>query len=60
MGIAFDIQLVISASQLSDVGIDQIDKKDIPLIKHPHSFCSTMTQIADEGFSAFEKAHGNM
>jgi hypothetical protein len=50
MGIAFDIQLVISASQLSDVGIDQIDNKDIPLIKHPDSFCTTMTQIADEGF----------
>jgi hypothetical protein len=50
MGIAFVIQLVISASQLSDVGIDQIDNKDIPLIKHPHSFCTTMTQIADEGF----------
>jgi hypothetical protein len=60
MGNALNIQLVISASQLSDVGIDQIDRKDIPLIKHLDSFCTTMTQIVDEGFSAFEKAHGNM
>jgi hypothetical protein len=30
MGIAFDIQLIISASQLSNVGIDQIDQKGHP------------------------------
>jgi hypothetical protein len=60
MGIAFDVQLIISASQLSDVGIDQIDREAITLLKHPDSFCTTLTQIAEEGLSASKKAHGNM
>jgi hypothetical protein len=54
--ISFLTDLTISSP---DFGIDQMDNKDMPLIKHPH-FCTTMWQISIECFSARSKAHSNM
>jgi hypothetical protein len=43
-----------------DFKIDQIDKEDIPSIKQPGSFRTTLMQIYDESTSIFAKAHVNM
>jgi nitrate reductase assembly molybdenum cofactor insertion protein NarJ len=45
---------------MPDFKIDQIDKEDIPLIKKPESFRTTLMQIYDESTSIFAKAHVNM
>jgi hypothetical protein len=59
-GIAVFSQLMISTTRVPDFRIDKIDKEAIPLIKQPKSFRTTLMQIADEVYGAFDKAHTNM
>jgi DNA repair exonuclease SbcCD ATPase subunit len=60
MGIAVMSQLLICASRVTDFKINQTDPKNIPLLKHPESFRTTLVQIANESYEAFAKAHNNM
>jgi hypothetical protein len=61
MGIAVLSQLMICASQVpTDFSIDKIDKKHIPLLKHPESYRTTLVQIVNDAYNAFMKAHINM
>jgi hypothetical protein len=61
MGIAVLSQLMICASQVKrDFKIDQTNPKNIPLLKHPSSFRTTLVQIVNEAYNAFMKAHINM
>ncbi|XP_046439516.1 uncharacterized protein LOC124190731 [Daphnia pulex] len=53
-------ELANSALRVPDFKIDQIDKEDIPSIKQPGSFRTTLMQIYDESTSIFAKAHVNM
>jgi hypothetical protein len=60
MGIAVMSQLLICSSRVTDFKIDQINPKNIPLLKHPSSFRTTLVQIVNEAYNAFMKAHINM
>ncbi len=52
---------MICASQVpTDFSIDKIDKKHIPLLKHPESYRTTLVQIVNDAYNAFMKAHINM
>jgi hypothetical protein len=60
MGIAVLSQLMICTSHVTDFKIDQTNPKNIPLLKHPSSFRTTLVQIVNEAYNAFMKAHINM
>ena len=60
MGIAVMSQLLICASRVIDFEIDKTDKVNIPLLKHPKSFRTTLVQISNESYNAFMLAHNNM
>jgi hypothetical protein len=45
---------------VTDFKIDQTNPKNIPLLKHPSSFRTTLVQIVNEAYNAFMKAHTNM
>jgi hypothetical protein len=53
MGIAVMSQLLICASRVIDFEIDKTDKANIPLLKHPKSFRTTLVQISNESYNAF-------
>ena len=57
IGIAILSQLMICASRITDIRIDQ---KPGPLMRHPESFCTSLVQIGNDAYTAFSKAHSNM
>ena len=60
MGIAVMSQLLVSSSVARDFAINKTDKVNIPLLKHPESFRTTLVQIVNESYEAFMLAHTNM